>query len=427
MTEEETSSDRTLEFVVAPRGEAWALDVEDDRGPKRVLLSPERLVLGSSIGADVVIHDKTVSGRHCAVSAPGGGVAVLDLGSRNGTFVGGARVKEAWGGPGTTITIGQTTLVCHPLGDDMGDDSIRDDDVAPLPQLAGSSLAMRQVAAQVRRLAQHHAPVLIAGESGTGKELIARSLHEEGPRTKGAFVAINVAALPRELVETEMFGHERGAFTGAVAKRAGAFSEAEGGTLFLDEIGELPIDAQPKLLRALDGYDVRRIGGSVGRRSNVRVVAATHVPLEARVATGGFRRDLFHRLEVFVIDVPPLRARREDIGPIARRLMERMESEVGSRTLTSSAVARLSVHEWPGNVRELRNVLYRACDAAFPSALVDARHIERGMGGREEPNKRVVTPTLARALLRTHENNLSAAARAVGCPRTTFRKLLKGA
>jgi two-component system, NtrC family, response regulator GlrR len=424
MIEEDASADGTLEFVVTAREQTWALDVQDERGCKRVLLSSETLVLGSSSSADVMIHDKTVSGRHCAVSALGGGVVIMDLGSRNGTFVGGARVKEAWGGPGTAITVGQTTLVCSCVGEEAAHD-----EVEPLPHLAGASLAMRQVAAQVRRLARHHAPVLIAGESGTGKELIARSLHQEGPRTNQAFVAINVAALPRELVETEMFGHERGAFTGAVTKRAGAFAEAEGGTLFLDEIGELPIDAQPKLLRALDGYEVRKVGGSAGRRSNVRVVAATHVPLETKVLAGEFRRDLFHRLEVFVIEVPPLRARREDIAPIARKLMERMEGEVGGRTLTSSAVARLCEHEWPGNVRELRNVLYRACDAASPhGVMIDARHIERGMGGvREEPDKRVVTASLARALLRTHENNLSAAARAARCPRTTFRKVLKGA
>jgi two-component system, NtrC family, response regulator AtoC len=172
---------------------------------------------------------------------------------------------------------------------------------------------------------------------------------------------------------------------------------------------------------------VRRVGGSASRRSNVRVVAATHVPLEARVATGQFRRDLFHRLEVFVIEVPPLRARREDIVPIARSLMENMEGELGRRTLTSAAVARLTVHDWPGNVRELRNVLYRACDAASRGNVIDVRHIERGFRAREEPNKRVVTPSLAKAMLREYGNNLSAAARAAGCPRTTFRKLLKGA
>jgi len=421
--EDDRSSGRTLELAPSPRGHSWALDVQDDQFSRRVLLTRAELVVGSSSRADVVIHDRTVSARHCTVSALGSGVAVVDLGSKNGTFVGSARVKEAWCGPGTPITIGQTTLVCTSVGEDGADE---DSGAEPLPRLAGASPAMRAVAAQVRRLARHSAPVLIAGESGTGKELVARSLHQEGPRAGAGFVPVNVAALPRELVETEMFGHERGAFTGAVSSRAGAFAEAEGGTLFLDEIGDLPLDAQPKLLRALDGYEVRRVGGSVGRRANVRVVAATHVPLEARVTAGLFRRDLFHRLEVFVIEVPPLRARRGDIAPIARRLLELMEGELGRRALSSAAVARLSAHAWPGNVRELRNVLYRACDAARPGALIEARHVERGLGPREEPTRRVMTPSLARAILRDNDNNLSAAARAAGCPRTTFRKLVRG-
>jgi len=424
MDEEDRSSSRTLELVTARQASGWALDIQDEQTVRRVLLSSDVVVIGSSGSADVVICDEAVSARHCSVNAFGDGVVIVDLGSRNGTFVGSARVKEAWGGPGTAITVGRTTLVCAPVGEELGDE---ERSVETLPLIAGASLAMRRVAAQVRRLAQHVAPVLIAGESGTGKELVARALHHEGPRASHAFVPVNVAALPRELVESEMFGHERGAFTGAVSRRVGAFAEAEGGTLFLDEIGELPIDAQPKLLRALDGYEVRRVGGTAGRRSNVRVVAATHVPLEERVTSGQFRRDLFHRLEVFVIEVPPLRARRGDVAPIAKRLLEQMEPELGRRKLTSAAIARLTSHDWPGNVRELRNVLYRACYLASVESMIDARHVERGFGTREEPVRRVVTPALARATLSEHQNNLSAAARAVGCPRTTFRKLLKGA
>src|SRR6185436_14560652 len=175
------------------------------------------------------------------------------------------------------------------------------------------------------------------------KELIARALHTEGPRSEAPFVALNVAALPRELVESELFGHERGAFTGAVTKRAGAFAEAETGTLFLDEIGELPIDAQPKLLRALDGYEVRRVGApGSGRRANARVVVATHVALQDNVARGAFRRDLFHRLEVFVVEVPSLRDRPGDILPIARLLLGQMENEIGRRELTPAAIAQLA-------------------------------------------------------------------------------------
>jgi DNA-binding NtrC family response regulator len=294
----------------------------------------------------------------------------------------------------------------------------------PLPGIAGASLTMRRVAAQVRRLAGRVAPVLVAGESGTGKELIARALHEEGPRGARPFIAINVAALPRDLVETEMFGHERGAFTGAATRRVGAFAEAEGGTLFLDEIAELPLDAQPKMLRALDGYEVRRVGASgSGRRTNVRVVAATHSPLETRVASGAFRRDLFHRLEVFVIEIPPLRDRRGDIAPIARRLLAQMEGALGARALSSAAIARLLAHPWPGNVRELRNVLYRAADLAPEGGLIDAQHVERALRRKAGSARVPLSPELAKAILSQHDNNLSAAARAVGYPRTTFRKL----
>jgi len=369
------------------------------------------------------VHDQTVSARHCALSVLGGGVAIEDLGSKNGTFVGSARIREAWAAAGTTVTIGRTALTCMTLAADVDDG---EELAAPLAGVAGASVCMRRVASQVRRLASHSAPVLVAGESGTGKELVARALHAEGPREEQPFVAVNVAALPRDLVESEMFGHERGSFTGAVARRAGAFSEAEGGTLFLDEIGELPLDAQPKLLRALDGYEVKRIGAAgSGRRANVRVVAATHVPLEERVTAGLFRRDLFHRLEVFVVEVPPLRARRGDIGAIARQILAQLSSELGARTLASAALARLIAHDWPGNVRELRNVLYRAADLTHADRTIEAHDVERAMHVREERPKVVLTRPIAQALLGQHDNNLSAAARAAGYPRTTFRKLLK--
>jgi two-component system nitrogen regulation response regulator GlnG len=296
-----------------------------------------------------------------------------------------------------------------------------------LDSVAGASIPMRRLAAQVRRLAGHSLPVLIVGESGTGKELIARALHREGPRRSRPFVAINVTALPRELVESELFGHERGAFTGAHARREGAFSEAEGGTLFLDEIGDLPLEAQPKLLRALDGYEVRRVGGAgSGRRADVRVVAATHARLEQRVTLGDFRRDLFHRLECLVVRVPALRERRGDIGAIARELLEQLAPAVGARVLTPAAIARLSAHDWPGNVRELRNVLCRAADASVGSGRIDATDIDRAM--RREPATalaKCVTRERARELFRQSAGNLSAAARAAGMPRTSFRKLLQ--
>jgi two-component system nitrogen regulation response regulator GlnG len=269
--------------------------------------------------------------------------------------------------------------------------------------------------------------VLVAGETGVGKELVARALHTEGPRASEPFVAMNVAALPRELVESELFGHERGAFTGAVTRRVGAFTEAEGGTLFLDEIGELPLDAQPKLLRALDGYEVRRIGApGSGRRANARVVVATHVALQDNVARGAFRRDLFHRLEVFIVDVPPLRERPGDVLPIARMLLGQMENEIGRREITPAAIAQLAAHDWPGNVRELRNVLCRAADQARGARWIDASAVDRAL---RKPRKTAVelTPETAKECLELHGGNISAAARAAGVARTTFRKALGGA
>jgi two-component system nitrogen regulation response regulator GlnG len=283
---------------------------------------------------------------------------------------------------------------------------------------------MMRIAAQVRRLAALSAPVLVTGETGVGKELIARALHSEGPRAAGPFVAMNVAALPRELVESELFGHERGAFTGAVSRRAGAFTEAESGTLFLDEIGELPVDAQPKLLRALDGYEVRRVGASgSGDRARARVIVATHQALANSVERGAFRRDLFHRLEVFVVDVPPLRERPGDVLPIARMILSRLESEIGRRDLTPAAVAQLAAHDWPGNVRELRNVLCRAADLARAARWLDAAVVDRAL---RKPKAQVVELTVetAKECLARHGGNVSAAARDAGLPRTTFRKLI---
>jgi two-component system nitrogen regulation response regulator GlnG len=293
--------------------------------------------------------------------------------------------------------------------------------------VVGASTVMRQLADQVRRLAQHGLPVLVAGESGTGKELVARAIHQQGPRRDFPFLPINVTALPRDLVESELFGHERGAFTGAHARRLGAFAEAQGGTLFLDEVGDLPLDAQPKLLRALDGYEVRRVGAAGGgQRSDVRVVAATHAPLEQRVAAGLFRRDLFHRLECFVVQVPPLRERRGDVAAIARELLLQVAPQIGPRTLTPAAVARLAAHDWPGNVRELRNALYRAADATSRGGGIDADDIDCAMRRDSYPPPSGLTRQAARALLVEHRGNLSAAARTAGLPRTTFRKLVRG-
>jgi DNA-binding NtrC family response regulator len=419
--EQDRPSAGTLEIAVFHRAIEWSVEVQDDAGARRLTLARTRAVVGSWDGADVVIEDATVSGKHLVLAIENGGVTIQDLGSKNGTFVGGARVREARSEAGATIVLGRSTVTLRAVREDESGE----EESEPLRGVAGGSIAMRRMAARVKRFASHGVPVLVTGETGTGKELVARALHAEGPRARGAFVALNVASLPRELVESEFFGHERGAFTGAVSRRDGAFLEADGGTLFLDEIGDLPLDAQPKLLRALDGYEVRGVGATGrGRAPDVRIVAATNRALAERVEEGEFRLDLFHRLSVFTVTLPPLRERRGDIGPIARMLLEGAPAGLGARALTPRALARLVAHEWPGNVRELRSVLYRASDRARMAQVIDVEDVDDALRTREVAPALEMRPEHARALLAEHAGNVAAAARAAGMPRTTFRKRL---
>jgi DNA-binding NtrC family response regulator len=423
---DERAAPETIEIAVATRVTNLILEIQDEEEVRRMPVAARPLVFGSATGADVVVRDRTVSARHCEISADSGGIRVKDLRSRNGTYVGGVRVHDGWSwtSEGATILIGQSTVVC--LSADADEEEALS---PPLPGIAGGSSAMCRLAAQVRRLAELRAPVLIRGESGVGKELIARSLHTQGRRGGGPFIAINASTIPRELAETELFGHERGAFTGAVARRLGAFVEAEGGTLFLDEIADLALDAQPKLLRALDGYEVRGVGAAgSGRRTDVRVVTATHLPLQERVDAGLFRKDLFHRLEVFVLEVPPLRERKGDVLPIAKALLEHMGTEYGPRDLTQSAASELLAHPWYGNVRELHATLMRAAVHAKSREcrVIDASAVRRALRrSSSAPPPPVLTSERAHAILDEHDGNVSAASRAAGVPRTTFRKLLE--
>ena len=227
--------------------------------------------------------------------------------------------------------------------------------------IVGRSPAIRRVVDQVERVAAASTTVLVTGETGSGKELVARAVHARSPRAGRLFVAVNCAAIPGELLEAELFGVTKGAFTGASADRAGKFELADGGTLFLDEIGDMPPAMQAKLLRALQEGTIERLGSNAVRRVDVRIVAATHRDVERMVAGGGFRADLFYRLNVFPIHVPPLRERKEDVAPLAARAVERFARGLGRRVrLTSEAVRRLEAYDWPGNVRELNNVLERA-------------------------------------------------------------------
>ncbi|MBT9503638.1 MAG: nitrogen regulation protein NR(I) [Burkholderiaceae bacterium] len=239
-------------------------------------------------------------------------------------------------------------------------EAVQEERDALMPEMLGQAPAMQDVFRAIGRLSQSVVTVLITGESGSGKELVARALHKHSPRSEGPFVAINTAAIPKDLLESELFGHERGAFTGAQASRRGRFEQADGGTLFLDEIGDMPLDLQTRLLRVLSDGQFYRVGGHSPLRSTVRVIAATHQNLEDRVKQGAFREDLFHRLNVIRLRLPALRERREDISTLARFFLQKSAVELGveAKRLSDAALARLEVFDFPGNVRQLENICH---------------------------------------------------------------------
>lgn len=248
-------------------------------------------------------------------------------------------------------------LVRRALSESVSRNTPETSDV-PVPEILGQAPAMQEVFRAIGRLAQSHTTVLINGESGTGKELVAHALHRHSPRTTGPFIALNTAAIPKDLLESELFGHERGAFTGAAAQRRGRFEQADGGTLFLDEIGDMPAELQTRLLRVLSDGQFYRVGGHSPLKVNVRVIAATHQDLEVRVREGLFREDLFHRLNVIRLRLPALRDRTEDIPLLARHFMQKSARELGieAKTLSESALKMLTTLPWSGNVRQLENV-----------------------------------------------------------------------
>jgi two-component system, NtrC family, nitrogen regulation response regulator GlnG len=290
------------------------------------------------------------------------------------------------------------------------DESRRQVQTAPAqeqaPEILGQAPAMQEVFRAIGRLSQSHATVLITGESGTGKELVARALHRHSPRAAKSFIAINTAAIPKDLLESELFGHERGAFTGAQAMRRGRFEQAEGGTLFLDEIGDMPPDLQTRLLRVLSDGQFYRVGGHTPLAANVRVIAATHQELEARVKQGLFREDLYHRLNVIRLRLPALRERRDDIPMLARHFLAKSARELGvdGKRLTDAAMQFFAAQEWPGNVRQLENVCHWLTVMA-PGQVVDVADLPpevRGEAGAASADdwRRVLEREVASRLAR---------------------------
>jgi len=265
-------------------------------------------------------------------------------------------------------------------------EQVRDERVAEMPEMLGQAPAMQDVFRAIGRLSQSNVTVLITGESGSGKELVARALHKHSPRGPGPFVAINTAAIPKDLLESELFGHERGAFTGAQTMRRGRFEQADGGTLFLDEIGDMPFDLQTRLLRVLSDGQFYRVGGHQPLKSNVRVIAATHQNLEERVRQGVFREDLFHRLNVIRLRLPALRERREDIPALTRFFLQKSAKELGveAKRITDAALERLTNFDFPGNVRQLENICHWLTVMA-PAQVVEPKDLPPELLGGGTP------------------------------------------
>ena len=400
--------------------------------------------IGSRADNDVVLKDSTVSRVHAEIVRGRDGTMLRDAGSTNGTFVGPVRVREVYLVPETRFRVGKTELIYTP-----------NDEVIEVPpsvsdrfeELVGRSLPMRQVFGVLERVAPTDLTVLITGETGTGKELVARAIHTRSRRRDAPLVVFDCGAAPESLIESELFGHERGAFTGAVQARDGLIEAADKGTLFLDEVGELPLDLQPKLLRVLESREVRRIGASRTRNIDFRLIAATNRNLRDEVAAGRFREDLYYRLAVVEVSLPPLRERREDLPLLVEHLLTRSGAHQ-LRGIAPEVQNLFDTWRWPGNVRELNNVLVRAvpfCDGPLvtPAALPDAL---RGAPARErsEPAVGVGLPStdmplkdardqLIEAferrylvdLIERHDGNVSRAARVADMDRKSITRLLK--
>ena len=355
----------------------FVLEVTSPNEEPAVVQFGQRLVtIGNNPDVDLPLQDPQISRHHCHIEVDQDGYRLRDLGSKNGTFIAGVRVNDAFLTTGSEWRLGQHRLVFRTTPETV---EIRFSGCNQFHGMIGNSLAMREVFGVLSRVAPTHATVLLEGESGTGKELAARAIHQQGSRRDGPFVVFDCSTIPKDLLESELFGHTRGAFTGAVADRKGAFEQSHGGTLFLDEIGELSLDLQPKLLRALDTGQVRRVGGASQISCDTRIVAATNRNLKRLVDEDGFREDLYYRLAVIQVPLPPLRKRVEDIPILVEHFLLDLAKQTGKGPLqvSFSTMDKLKRHKWPGNVRELRNFVERAAVLA-EGDRVETRFLKLG-------------------------------------------------
>jgi transcriptional regulator with GAF, ATPase, and Fis domain len=426
-------------------------------------IAKSRVYVGRARVNDVCIEDNSISSTHFELRAEEDGFLLRDLGSTNGTRLGGCRVREVWLEPEVSFRAGNTTFKLSTMGEDVEIPLSPDEHFGGV---IGRSVAMREVFATLGKVAPSELTCLIEGETGTGKERVARAIHEESRRKSKPYVVLDCSSIPRDLMESYVFGHEKGAFTGAISQSSGAFEQANGGTLFLDEIGELDISLQPKLLRVLENREFKRVGGAKTVKADCRVLAATNRDLRAMVNEGTFREDLYFRLSIVNVLLPPLRGRRDDIPLLVEHFLKEVIVHRPDRPqmrLTASAMDMLLSYDWPGNVRELRNVIVRAANLAPNSAIeredlqlggarmsalateledADSASTTRvaGRGGDEhgfsidisDPFKEAKQELVERfeiayleRLMEAYEGNISQASSATGLTRYHLRELLK--
>ncbi|MEO6951588.1 MAG: sigma 54-interacting transcriptional regulator [Polyangia bacterium] len=426
--------DEAPAFTRQRRGGSFLVITGPDRG-EQVRLGDEPITFGSAPSCDLVLSDTTVSRRHVMALLEGDEVLVRDLGSTNGTFIQGSRFKEIAVSFGAEIKVGRTTIKFLPEEEVVDPGEAETDHFG---QIFGRDAKMRRLFSLLSDISPNDATVLVEGETGTGKELIAEEIHDHSKRSKGPFVVVDCGAIPRELIESALFGHVKGSFTGAVSDRKGAFAEANGGTIFLDEIGELPIDMQPALLRVLDKRAVRKVGANTYEKVDVRVVAATNRDLREEIAKKAFREDLYYRLAVIRVHLPALRERGHDITLLVEHFVKSF-SNGKKMNLTADDLSRLRAYGWPGNVRELRNVIERACVLAkgdslnLDDVLGADGHGQAALGIRTDlPFKEAkgqLVETFEREyivdLMKRHKMNLSAAAREAQIDRKHLRELIR--